>query len=64
MINGGKATDLRKKITETREKLLGLLDEKDRKTVKFSLSTIDPPRKGGVSKTWEEANFGGIYGAQ
>jgi gliding motility-associated protein GldM len=58
MINGGKATDLRKKITETREKLLGLLDEKDRKTVKFSLSTIDPPRKGGVSKTWEEANFG------
>ena len=58
MINGGKATELRKKINETREKLLSLLDEKDRKTVKFSLSSIDPPRKGGVLKTWEQANFG------
>jgi gliding motility-associated protein GldM len=58
MINGGKATELRKKVNETREKLLSLLDAKERITVKFSLSTIDPQRKGGVSKTWEEANFG------
>lgn len=58
MINQGKAAELRKKINETREKLLNLLDEKDRATVKFSLNTIDPPRKGGVLKTWEQANFG------
>lgn len=58
MINGGKAAELRKKINETREKLLSLLDPKERSTVKFSLNTIDPPRKGGVLKTWEQANFG------
>ena len=57
MINGGKATDLRKKINATREKLLSLLDAKDRKTVKFSLTTIDPSSRGGVSKNMGRSQF-------
>ncbi len=59
MINNKNAFTLRKKIDETRDKLMGLLDEKDRAGTKLSLETIDPPQKKGYAKeSWEEAYFG------
>lgn len=59
MINNKNAATLRKKIDETREKLLSLLDEKDRASTKLSLAAIDPPQKKGYAKqSWEEAYFG------
>ncbi|HQS07117.1 MAG TPA: gliding motility protein GldM, partial [Daejeonella sp.] len=58
MINEPRATELKKKINETREKLISLLDEKDRKNVSFSLEAKDPPNRGGVKRSWEQSNFG------
>lgn len=59
MINHKNAFALRKKIDETRDKLLGLLDEKDRAGTKLSLDAVDPPQKKGYAKeSWEEAYFG------
>lgn len=58
MINQKHATTLRKKINDTQKNLMGLLSPKQKNGVKFSLVAIDPPSRGGVSKTWEEANFG------
>jgi gliding motility-associated protein GldM len=58
MIEDKKADVLRKKIDETREKLLGLLGP-DQKGVNFSLNTADPVTKPGTpNKTWQEAYFG------
>jgi gliding motility-associated protein GldM len=60
MIAGKKGEELRKKINETREGLLALLDEKDRAGVNFSLAAQDPSAIAGQgpAKTWEEAYFG------
>jgi len=58
MINQKNADLLRQKIDETRDKLLQLLDPKDRAEINFSLNTVDPPVHGDVSKTWQEAYFG------
>ncbi|MGV8880114.1 MAG: gliding motility protein GldM [Sphingobacteriaceae bacterium] len=59
MINQKNAEALRKKIVETREKLISLLDPKERAGVNFSLQAIDPVRRPGFpKKSWEEANFG------
>ncbi len=58
MINEPRATELKKKINETREKLIALLDEKDRKNASFSLEAKDPPNRGGVKRSWEQSNFG------
>lgn len=60
MIQGGKATQLKNKINETRTKLLALLDEKDRKEVTFSLEAKDPTKRttDGTRKNWQESNFG------
>jgi gliding motility-associated protein GldM len=59
MINGKKAEELHKKIDETREKLMSLLDEKDRVGVKLALSADAPESKKGNAKlSWEEAYFG------
>jgi gliding motility-associated protein GldM len=58
MINQKNAEKLRKEIDVTREKLLSLLDEKDRKTVNFSLNAQDPPPSAGLHKSWDEAYFG------
>jgi len=58
MINEPRAAELKKKINETREKLIALLDEKDRKNVSFSLEAKDPPNLGGVKRSWEQSNFG------
>jgi len=59
MINNKNSFTLHKKIDETREKLLGLLDEKDRASTRLALAAIDPPQKKGYAKeSWEEAYFG------
>jgi gliding motility-associated protein GldM len=59
MINGKKAAELHKKIDETREKLMSLLDPKERESTKLSLSADAPKSKKGVaSQTWEQAYFG------
>ncbi|MFD2864755.1 type IX secretion system motor protein PorM/GldM [Mucilaginibacter antarcticus] len=58
MVQQKKADKLRKLIDDTRDKLLGLLSEKERTGVNFSLNAVDPPKHGDVKKTWQEANFG------
>ncbi|SEM97930.1 gliding motility-associated protein GldM [bacterium A37T11] len=55
MLKGDKrASKLRKLINETREKLVTLSGNK----ASFSLDAQDPPKRGGIKKSWEEANFG------
>jgi gliding motility-associated protein GldM len=58
MINQGRATELKKKINDTRTKLLALLDEKERHGINFSLQAVDPPNRGAVNRSWEQSNFG------
>lgn len=60
MVDGGKAKQLKQKINETREKLLALLDPKDRNSVNFSLEAKDPVKRttDGTKKNWEVSNFG------
>src|SRR5690606_33750551 len=60
MVQNKKATQLKNKINETREKLIALLDEKDRPSVNFSLEAKDPTKRttDGTRKNWEETNFG------
>jgi len=59
MINKKKGAKLKEEINKTREKLLALLDPKDRASVTFSLEAVDPTkRQNGVKKSWEESNFG------
>jgi gliding motility-associated protein GldM len=60
MVNRGKkAFELHKKIDETREKLISLLNEKERAGVTLSLRANAPPKVSGFPhKTWEEATFG------
>ncbi|TCD12578.1 gliding motility protein GldM [Pedobacter frigidisoli] len=56
MINQKKADELKKKINETREKLISLLDPADRANVSFSLEAKDPARKR--KGNWQETYFG------
>lgn len=58
MVNQKRGAELKKKINETREKLLGLLEPKDRESVTFSLEAKDPKKSVEGKKTWEEVNFG------
>jgi gliding motility-associated protein GldM len=58
MVEQKNADKLRKLIDDTRDKLIGLLNEKERAGVNFSLNAVDPPKHGDVKKTWQEANFG------
>lgn len=58
MINQKRGTALKNKINETREKLLALLDSKERQGINFSLQAVDPPDRAGVNRTWEQSNFG------
>ncbi len=59
LINSKKGEELRKKINETREKLLALLKPEQRAGMKLSLSADAPEAKKGNAKlTWEEAYFG------
>lgn len=58
MINGKKGVELKEKINSTREKLLSLLSEDDRKSVSFSLEAQDPDKSANGKRKWEEINFG------
>ncbi|WP_276345691.1 gliding motility protein GldM [Daejeonella sp. JGW-45] len=58
MINQGRAAELKKRINDTRAKLLALLDEKERQGINFSLQAVDPPNRGPVKRSWEQSNFG------
>lgn len=58
MINQKRGTELKNKINNTREKLLALLDAKERQGINFSLQAVDPPDRAGVNRTWEQSNFG------
>ncbi|WP_295801978.1 gliding motility protein GldM [Mucilaginibacter sp.] len=58
MIAGKKGEELRQKIQDTHDKLVALLDAKDRGGVNFSLNADAPPPSAGIQKSWEEAYFG------
>lgn len=58
MINQKRASELRKKIEDTRTKILASLDEKEREGLKLALNAQDPPKKSGIKTSWEEDNFG------
>lgn len=59
MINGKKGDELKKKINETRAKLLALLTPEEQKSVAFSLEANDPEKAINGKRQWEEINFGG-----
>lgn len=60
MVNRKKnAYDLHKKIDETREQLIALLNPKDREGIKLPLEATAPPHRVGFeNKSWEQATFG------
>ncbi|MDR3678792.1 MAG: gliding motility protein GldM [Flavipsychrobacter sp.] len=58
MINQGRGVELKKKINDTKAKVFALLSEQDKAGLTFSLNADDPPSKAGISKTWEQSNFG------
>ncbi|MEJ2882733.1 type IX secretion system motor protein PorM/GldM [Pedobacter sp. GR22-6] len=58
MINQKEGEKLKVKINETREKLIGLLDEKDRAGVTFTLEAKDAEKNINGKKKWEDINFG------
>ena len=53
-----RATELRKKIEETRNKILGLLSKDEQNGLKLALNAQDPPKRLNISTTWQEDNFG------
>ncbi len=56
--NGHKATELKKRIEDTRSKIMGLLSPEEQKGLKLSLNAQDPPPRLGIKQTWEDDNFG------
>jgi len=58
MINQKKGAELKNKVNQTREKLLALLDERDRQAVTFSLEAKDAEKRTDGKKKWEDINFG------
>lgn len=58
MVNQGEAKKLREKINSTRDQLLALLDEKDRKGLYLGLGAEDAVKSINGKKKWEEINFG------
>lgn len=58
MINQKRGPELKKQINDTKDQLLALLDERDRKNVNLPLEATDPQSKGVVKMTWEMSNFG------
>lgn len=58
MVNQGEGLKLKNKINETREKLIALVDPKDRAKLTFSLEAKDPTIAVEGKKKWEEINFG------
>jgi gliding motility-associated protein GldM len=58
MINQKEGAKLKAQINETREKLIGLLDEKDRAGVTFTLEAKDSEKPINSKKEWADINFG------
>lgn len=58
MLNQKEGVKLKAKINETRQKLIALLDEKDRSGVTFTLEAKDAEKAINSTKKWEEINFG------
>ncbi|WP_026897039.1 type IX secretion system motor protein PorM/GldM [Daejeonella oryzae] len=58
MINKKEGARLKAKINETREKLINLIEPKDRSSLTFSLEAKDPAKPMGGKRTWEDVNFG------
>jgi len=58
MINQKEGEKLKNKINDTREKLIALLDEKDRGGVTFTLEAKDAAKSVNGKKAWEDINFG------
>lgn len=58
MINQKEGQKLKEKINATREKLIGLLNPEDRKSVSFSLEAKDAVRNVNGKKAWDDINFG------
>ena len=58
MVNQGEGLKLKNKINETREKLIALVEPKDRAGLTFSLEANDPAKAVEGKKRWEEINFG------
>lgn len=54
MIKQEHASRLKNMINETRESLMAISNNE----VPFSLEAVNPPSKGGIPKSWEQANFG------
>jgi len=59
MITGKRAQEMKKRINDTRAKILAELDPADRGGFKMSLNADDPQRKKGeIKKSWEDNSFG------
>jgi gliding motility-associated protein GldM len=58
-VRKGGAKELKARIEDTKSKILGLLEPREREGLKLALNSDDPPkRKGSVKSTWEDDNFG------
>lgn len=58
MINRKMGEKLKARIINTREKLLNVLGDTDRRTVSFTLNANDPIKPVDNKRTWELVNFG------
>lgn len=58
MINQKEGAKLKAKINETRERLIALLDPRDRAGVTFTLEAKDSEKSINSTKKWEDINFG------
>jgi len=58
MLRQGRAKELKKRIEDTRNKILATLDPKEREGLKLALDAQDPPTRLGIKQTWEDDNFG------
>lgn len=58
MINQNRGKELKNKINNTRDQLLGLLSERERQGVNLPLEAEDPAARAGIQDSWENQNFG------
>jgi gliding motility-associated protein GldM len=58
MINQGRGKQLKKRIIDTRAKMLAMLPAADQQGLNIPLEAHDPPSRGAIRKVWEQTNFG------
>lgn len=58
MINKKRGSDLKNAINSSRNELMALLSEDEKKRIAFSLEANDPEKPINGKSTWEEINFG------